>query len=114
MFATNDEPTEPLEPTKYPSSFDFSTNLCAIIYNVENPFFMIESNSLFSLACTISGSGSPYSSFALFSQVSFISSSAPGITGGHFSFDIGQTSSHISAILFGFVTTNSYAFSESK
>ena len=30
--ATKDEPTEPLEPTIYPSSFDFLTSFCAIIY----------------------------------------------------------------------------------
>ena len=77
------------------------------MYNVEKPFLIIESNSLFNLACTISGSGSPYNSFALFSQVSFISSSAPGITGGHFSFEIGHTFSQRSAILFVFVTTTS-------
>ena len=43
-----------------------------------------------------------------------MSSSHPGMCGGHFSGDIGLICSHMSAILFVFVTTTSYAFSSPK
>ena len=107
MLATNDEPTDPLEPTIYPSSFDFHTSFCAIMYITENPFFIIEFNSLSSLSCTISGSGSPYNSCALLNAISFIVCSQPSMCGGHFSGDIGLILSHISDTLFVFVTTTS-------
>ena len=32
IVAAKDDPTEPREPTRYPSSLDFHTNFCAIIY----------------------------------------------------------------------------------
>ena len=82
MLATKDDPTDPLEPTKYPSSLDFQTNFCAIIYITENPFFIIEPNSFSNLFSTISGKGSPYISLALLYAIVSISSSAPGILGG--------------------------------
>ena len=37
MVATNDEPTDPLEPTKNPSLLDFLTSLWAIKYIGSNP-----------------------------------------------------------------------------
>ena len=98
----------------YPSSFDFQTNFCAIIYITEKPFFIIEFNSLSSLSCTIPGNCSPYNSWALLYAIFFISSSQPGMCGGHFSGDIGLILSHISLILFVFFTTTSYAFSGPK
>ena len=107
MLATNDEPTEPLEPTMYPSAFDFQTSFCAIMYITENPFLIIDVSSLSSLSSTICGSGSPYNSCALLYAISLMSSSHPGICGGHFSGDIGLICSHISAILLVFVTTTS-------
>ena len=84
------------------------------MYNVENPFFIIEFNSLFNLSSTTFGSTSPYSLFALPMHISSIVFSAPSIWGGHFSFDIGLITSHMSAILFVFVTTTSKAFSLPK
>ena len=33
IVATNEEPTDPLEPTKYPSEYDLATSFCAIRYN---------------------------------------------------------------------------------
>ena len=75
---------------------------------------MIESSSLSSLSCTILGSGSPYNSCAFWYAIFFISSSHPGMCGGHFSGDIGLICSHISDILFVFVTTTSYAFSSTR
>ena len=59
IVAAKDEPTDPLEPTKYPSSFDLQTNFWAIIYNTAYPFFIIELNSLSSLSSTIFGKFSP-------------------------------------------------------
>ncbi len=41
MNAANDEPTDPLEPTIYPSSFDFHTSFCAIMYITEYPLLII-------------------------------------------------------------------------
>ena len=67
-----------------------------------------------SLVWTISGNVSPYSSCAFLYAIFLISSSHPGICGGHFSGDIGSILSHISATLFVFVTTTSYAFSLPK
>ena len=84
------------------------------MYITENPFFIIESNSLSNLVCTISGNGSPYNSCALEYAISLIVCSQPGICGGHFSGEIGLILSHISEILFVFVTTTSYAFSSPK
>ena len=75
---------------------------------------IIEFSSLSNLVCTISGNGSPYNSCAFLYAIFFISSSHPGICGGHFSGDIGLICSHISDILFVFVTTTSYAFSSPK
>ena len=45
MVATNDDPTDPREPTRYPSSFDFHTSFCAMIYITAKPFLMMEFNS---------------------------------------------------------------------
>ena len=53
IVAAKDEPTEPLEPTRYPSSFDFHTSFCAIIYMTEYPLDIIELSSLSSLSVTI-------------------------------------------------------------
>ena len=60
---------------------------------------------------TISGSGSPYFSFARAHVIELSCSSAPSMNGGKTPSGIGRISSIISAILFGFVTTTSYAFS---
>ena len=114
MLATNDEPTEPLEPTMYPSAFDFQTSFCAIMYITENPFLIIDVSSLSSLSSTICGSGSPYNSCALLYAISLMVFSQSLMYGGHFSGDIGLICSHISAILLVFVTTTSYAFSSPK
>ena len=81
------------------------------MYITEKPFFIIESSSLSNLSWTICGNFSPYSSCALPYPISLIVSSHPGIWGGHFSGEIGLILSHISEILFVFVTTTSYAFS---
>ena len=59
IVAANDEPTEPLEPTRYPSSFDFHTSFCAIIYITEYPLLIIELSSLSRRSFTISGRGLP-------------------------------------------------------
>ena len=32
IVAANDEPTEPREPTRYPSSSDLFTSICALTY----------------------------------------------------------------------------------
>ena len=84
------------------------------MYITENPFVIIECNSLSNLACTISGNGSPYNSCALLYAIFFIVSSHPSMCGGHFSGEIGLIFSHISDILFVLVTTTSYAFSSPK
>ena len=84
------------------------------MYITENPFFIIESNSFCNLFATISGRFSPYSSCAFVYAISFIVCSQLSIYGGHFSGEIGLILSHISAILFVFVTTTSYAFSSPK
>ena len=49
MVATKDEPTDPLDPTKYPSEYDFATNFCAIRYNTAYPLLIIEFSSLSNL-----------------------------------------------------------------
>ena len=77
------------------------------MYITENPFLIIEFNSFSNLSSTILGSSSPYNSCAFPYAISLIVSSHPGICGGHFSGDIGHIFSHISAILFVFVTTTS-------
>ena len=59
IVAANDEPTEPLDPTRYPSSFDFHTSFCAIIYITEYPLLIIELSSLSRRSFTISGRGLP-------------------------------------------------------
>ena len=84
------------------------------MYITENPFFIIEFSSLSNLSCTNAGNGSPYNLCALSYAISLIVCSHPSICGGHFSGDIGLIFSHISAILFVFVTTTSYAFSSPK
>ena len=113
-MATNDEPTEPLEPTIYPSAFDFQTNFCAIIYITEKPFFIIEFSSFSNLSSTIGGNSSPYNLCALSYAIVLIVCSQLFIYGGHFSGEIGLILSHISETLFVFVTTTSYAFSSPK
>ena len=50
-----------------------------IIYITENPFFIIESNSLSNLVCTISGNCSPYNLCAFEYAMSLIVCSHPGI-----------------------------------
>ena len=46
MYATKDDPTEPREPTRYPSSLDFHTSFCAMMYITAKPLEMMEFNSL--------------------------------------------------------------------
>ena len=60
------------------------------------------------------GKGSPYISFAFLYVISFKIFSDPGITGVYVPLGIGITFSIISDILFGLVTTISYAVSLSK
>ncbi len=59
MVATKELPTLPLEPTRYPSSTDFHTNFCAMMYITAKPLVMMEWSSFFSLASTISGNSGP-------------------------------------------------------
>ena len=42
IVATKEEPTDPLEPTRYPWSFESPTSFCAMIYITANPLEMIE------------------------------------------------------------------------
>ena len=77
------------------------------MYITENPFFIIEVNSLSSLSSTIGGNGSPYKSCAFLYAISLIVFSQSLMYGGHFSGDIGLICSHISATLFVLVTTTS-------
>ena len=65
IVAANEEPTEPLEPTRYPSSFDFQTSFCAIIYITAYPLLIIELSSLSSLSTTTGGRSGPYMACAL-------------------------------------------------
>ena len=113
-YATNDEPTEPREPTRYPSCNDFLTSSCAILYITAKPLPMIELSSLSRRFWTFSGRGVPYISSALLIESFLIPSTAPSTTGGHFFLGIGRTSPIISAIRFVFVTTTSYALSLPK
>ena len=53
MVATKELPTDPREPTRYPSSTDFHTSFCAMMYITANPFLIMEFNSFSSLASTI-------------------------------------------------------------
>ena len=84
------------------------------MYITEKPFLIIDVSSLSNLSSTIWGNCSPYNSCALEYAISLIVVSHPSICGGHFSGEIGFIFSHISAILFVFVTTTSYAFSSPK
>ena len=60
IVATKEDPTEPLEPTRYPSSLDFHTNFCAMMYITANPLDMIEFSSLSSRSVTTGGNSFPY------------------------------------------------------
>ena len=64
MVATKDEPTEPREPTRYPSSLDFHTSFWAMIYMTANPLEIMEVSSRSSRSVTIFGRFSPYISWA--------------------------------------------------
>ena len=59
IVATNEEPTEPRDPTRYPSSFDFHTSFCAMMYITAYPLEIMEFSSRSRRAETISGSSSP-------------------------------------------------------
>ena len=65
VYAAKEDPTEPLEPTRYPSDMLFSTSFLAMIYITAYPLEMMEFSSLASLCSTIGGSSSPYCSCAL-------------------------------------------------
>ena len=80
--ATTEDPTDPLEPTKYPLSTDFLTSFCAIKYNTAKPFPIIELSSFSILSSRNSGNGFPYNSYALSYVMFLTSSSAPSISGG--------------------------------
>ena len=71
----------------------------------------MEFSSLFSLASTISGKGSPYRSLARRQVISTSCSWAPSIKGGKLPIGTGRIWSTMSAILLGLVTTTSKAFS---
>ena len=107
--ATNDEPTEPREPTRYPCSSLYCTSFCAIIYSTAKPCLIIDVSSFSSRDDTISGGGSPYSSFARVQQRRCSSSSEPSRFGVYVPFGIGRTSSIMSAIRLVFVITTSRA-----
>ena len=59
IVATNEEPTDPRDPTRYPSAFDFHTNFCAMMYITEYPLEMIEFNSFSNRLDTASGKSLP-------------------------------------------------------
>ena len=59
IVAAKEDPTEPLEPTRYPSCIDLVTSFWAMIYITAYPLLMIEPSSLSNLFSTISGKLSP-------------------------------------------------------
>ena len=47
MYAAKEDPTDPLDPTRYPSSLDFHTNFWAIIYITEGTIGTIAEKTAF-------------------------------------------------------------------
>ena len=58
-IATTDEPTDPREPTRYPSEFDFLTSRSEIRKLAENSNLIIGTSSFSSRSTMICGSSSP-------------------------------------------------------
>ena len=70
-MATKLLPTLPLEPTKYPSSLECLTNLCAIKYIGSNPPPIIPPSSFLTFLSIVSSSSKPSSSLQCFLTYSF-------------------------------------------
>ena len=59
MLATKDDPTDPRDPTRYPSATDFHTSFWAMMYMTANPLEMMECSSFFRRSSTTCGRSSP-------------------------------------------------------